>query len=212
MPTFDREKELGYKLIAGVDEAGRGPLAGRVYASAVILPQDNTLFHEINDSKKLSAKKRDILYDFIINNAISYAIAYATNEEIDEINIRNASFLAMRRAVKKLKETPEYILIDGNAYVGSFASRTTSFVGSAELPCEYECIVKGDSRSTSIAAASILAKVARDRYMEEVSTDYPEYGFAKHKGYGTKQHYEAIAKYGILDIHRKSFRLEKEVG
>jgi len=196
MPTFNIERELGYKLIAGVDEAGRGPLAGRVYAASVILPQDELLWEEINDSKKLSAKKRERLYDLITQNAISYEIAYVESDEIDRINIRNASFMAMTKAIKALSKRPEYILIDGNAYNGIL-----------EIP--YECVIKGDSKSISIAAASILAKVARDRYMEEIDVSYPEYGFAKHKGYGTIQHYDAIAKYGILDIHRKSFRLEK---
>ena len=189
-------KELGYKYICGIDEAGRGPLAGDVFAAAVILPE-GYLPEGLNDSKKLTAKKREALFDEITKNAVTYAIASASVEEIEEINIRNASFLAMRRAAEKLTPAPDYLLIDGNAAVGFKTPLTT--------------IVKGDSKSLSIAAASILAKVARDRYITELSEKYPEYNFAKHKGYGTKDHCEALLKYGPCEIHRKSF-LKKILG
>ncbi|MBO4898401.1 MAG: ribonuclease HII [Clostridia bacterium] len=189
-------KELGYKYICGIDEAGRGPLAGDVFAAAVILPEDY-LPEGLNDSKKLTAKKRESLFDEITKNAVTYGIASASVEEIEEINIRNASFLAMRRAAEKLNPAPDYLLIDGNAAVGFNTPLTT--------------IVKGDSKSLSVAAASILAKVARDRYITELSDKYPEYNFAKHKGYGTKEHCEALLKYGPCEIHRKSF-LKKILG
>jgi len=194
MPNFELEKNIDKPFIAGCDEAGRGPLFGRVYAGAVVLPYDDELFSEINDSKKLSEKKREQLFDFICENSISYGIGYCESSEIDELNIRNASFLAMKRAIKQLEPSPNIVLIDGNAF-------------TYELNCPHSCIIKGDSVSTSIAAASILAKVARDRYMRELDEKYPEYGFAKHKGYGTKAHYEAIMKHGVLEEHRKSFNL-----
>lgn len=191
--TYEREHELqaqGYKLVCGVDEAGRGPLAGPVCAAAVILP-DGLEELGINDSKKLSEKKRDMLFDLIKEKAIAYSIATASNDEIDEINILQATFLAMRRAVEGLEISPDYVLIDGNKVPGT---------GIPE-----ESIVKGDAKSISIAAASILAKVTRDRMLLELDKEYPEYKFAQHKGYPTKLHYEMIKEHGILPVHRKSF-------
>lgn len=180
----------GYNIIAGVDEAGRGPLAGPVFASVVILPLDCKI-DGLNDSKKLSEKKREYLYDKIIEKAIDYSVASASEKEIDEINILQATFLAMKRALKKIKIRPDIIFVDGNRDPG-FDIKT-------------ECVVKGDSLIDSISAASILAKVSRDRFIKELAKDYPEYGFEKHKGYGTKAHYEAINKYGISNVHRKTF-------
>lgn len=194
-----RELELieeGKILIAGVDEAGRGPLAGRVYAAAVILDKDVKILG-LEDSKKLSEKKREQLYDEITQKAISWSVAYATESEIDEINILNATHLAMRRAVEGLSVTPDYLIIDGNSI--------------GEMPVPLETMVKGDANSVSVAAASILAKVSRDRYITELDSVYPEYGFRKHKGYGTKAHTDAILKYGVLPIHRTSF-LKKLLG
>lgn len=189
MKQFDLDrKKSGY--LAGVDEAGRGPLAGPVFAAAVILA-DDVIIEGINDSKKLSEKKRERLYDEICEKAISYCVASVDEKEIDDINILQATFKAMRNAVSGLSVTPDYVLIDGNK------SPSTSF---AE-----ETVVKGDSKSMSIAAASILAKVSRDRYITEIADKYPGYGFEKHKGYGTKAHYEAIEKLGICPIHRKTF-------
>lgn len=178
------------RLIAGVDEAGRGPLAGPVCAAAVILPKDLEI-PGLNDSKKLTEKKRDELYDIIIEKAEAYSITMASEQEIDEINILQATFLAMRRALDGLAIRPDMALIDGN--------RETDF----GLPVK--TVVKGDSLSANIAAASILAKVTRDRLMEEYDKQYPEYGFAVHKGYGTKRHYAALDEHGQSPIHRKSF-------
>lgn len=189
-------RKKGYKYIAGVDEAGRGPLAGPVFAAAVIFPED-VYIEGINDSKKLSEKKRDELFDIICEKALAYCIAQSSRERIDEINILNATFEAMNGAVNGLKIKPDYVLIDGNRIRGM------------EIP--HETVVKGDSKSISIAAASILAKVSRDRLMYEMSKKYPEYGFDKHKGYGTKAHCEAILKYGPCEIHRKTF-LKKIIG
>ncbi len=179
-----------FSVVCGVDEAGRGPLAGPVYACAVILPKGH-IVDGANDSKKLSEKKRDILYDKIINECISYSIGIATEQEIDEINILQATFLAMRRAVDGLSVKPDIALIDGNKTPG--------------LDIEQRAIIKGDSKSANISAASIIAKVSRDRYMLEMAEKYPEYQFEKHKGYGTKLHYEMIEKYGISPIHRRTF-------
>ena len=188
--------ESGYKIVCGVDEAGRGPLAGPVYAAAVVLPQ-NFIINGLNDSKKLSARKREFLYNEIIQNSLAFGIAFASETEIDEINILNATFLAMKRAVDELKLKPDIALIDGNR--------------SPKLDVPTKTIIKGDALSASIAAASILAKVARDRFMTDLSCEYPEYNFEKHKGYGTKLHVEAIKKYGPSIIHRKSF-LKKIIG
>ena len=183
--VYEREAFAeGYQTVCGVDEAGRGPLAGPVCAAAVILPA-GLVIDGLNDSKKLTDKKRRELFDVITQNAVSYGIAMASEREIDEINILQATFLAMQRAIDMLA------LIDGN--------RAKDF----GLPVR--TIVKGDSLSASIAAASILAKVTRDRLMEELDETYPQYGFAVHKGYGTKRHYEALREYGPCGIHRQTF-------
>ncbi len=187
--------DLGYKYIAGVDEAGRGPLAGPVFAAAVIFKQ-GVVIPEINDSKKLSEKKREELFDVIVNNALAYAIVSADEKEIDRINILNATLSCFDRAVSSLKIKPDIALIDGNR------------CGKMSVP--FETIVKGDSKSMSVAAASILAKVARDRYITELDSVYPEYNFRKHKGYGTKEHLEAIRIYGPSPIHRLTFKGVKE--
>lgn len=181
----------GFTSVCGVDEAGRGPLAGPVCAAAVILPKDLEL-DGLNDSKKLTAKRREALYDIITAHALAYGIAFASEEEIDTVNILQATFLAMQRAVAQLSRKPEIALVDGNREpdLGSIAVRT---------------IVKGDSLSANIAAASILAKVTRDRYMIEQDERYPQYGFAIHKGYGTQAHYAALRAYGACPIHRRSF-------
>jgi ribonuclease HII len=186
-------RQKGYQHICGVDEAGRGPLCGPVVAAAVILRSDDPI-EGLNDSKKLTENKREVLYDKIKEEAISYGIAYATAAEIDELNILNAALLAMRRAIEMLDPKPDFVLVDGN--------QTRGFTIPAKA------IVKGDAKSPSIAAASILAKVERDRSCIELDKKYPEYGFVKHKGYPTKEHYEAIKKYGITPEHRRSFRLE----
>ncbi|MFI3260164.1 MAG: ribonuclease HII [bacterium] len=190
------EKDLykqGYKYIAGTDEAGRGPLAGDVVAAAVILPEDFEL-EGLNDSKKLSAKKRDLYYDIIIKECLAYSVEIVSAEKIDEINIYEASRLAMNNALDKLEIMPDYILSDAMPL-----KRENS------LP-----IIHGDALSLTIAAASVIAKVTRDRMMEELDEKYPQYGFKKHKGYGTKMHLEMIREHGILDIHRKSYKPVKE--
>ena len=190
--NFEHEAmEKGYSLICGVDEAGRGPLAGPVCAAAVILPTDLDI-PGLNDSKKLTEKKRDELYDIITAQAVAYGIAMVSEEEIDEINILQATFLAMKRAVESLAVKPDFVLIDGN--------REPDL---EDLPLK--TIVKGDSRSANIAAASILAKVTRDRYMTELDAVYPQYGFAVHKGYGTKKHYAALEAFDACPAHRKTF-------
>lgn len=189
--------DAGVDLIAGVDEAGRGPLAGPVCAAAVILPK-GVSYEGINDSKKLSEKKREQLFDLIIQNAVAYSISFCGPEVIDEINIRQATHKAMEEAVSALSAVPDHILIDGNDNI--------------PFDTPYTYIVKGDANSQTIAAASILAKVSRDRLMKELDREYPEYGFAKHKGYGTKEHMEAIRKYGVTKIHRKSFMTDKVLG
>ena len=180
----------GVNLVCGVDEAGRGPLAGPVCAAAVMLPPGLAI-PGLNDSKKLTDKKRRELYDVIIREAVTYGVAFASETEIDEINILQATFLAMERAMQKLSPQPELALIDGN--------RAKDF----GLPVR--TIIKGDSLSASIAAASILAKVTRDRLMEEYDAQYPQYGFAVHKGYGTRRHYEALREFGPCPIHRQTF-------
>ena len=194
MPDFSYEHEAvknGYKLVCGVDEAGRGPLAGPVCAAAVILPFDCEI-EGLNDSKKISEKKREALYDVIIEKAIAFSVAYGTLQEIEEYNILEATYIAMNRAVDGLEIKPDYALIDGN--------RAPKGI---KIPCQ--TIVKGDSKSCSISAASILAKVTRDRLMLEYDKKYPQYLFAKHKGYGTKAHYDAIKQHGVCEIHRLSF-------
>ena len=181
---------MGYQLICGADEAGAGPLAGAVYAGAVILPRELDI-EGLNDSKQVSAKRREILFDEIQEKAVAWAVAWADEKEIDAMNILNARMLAMDRAIRSLKPAPDYALIDGNR------NRGISLVN--------ETVVKGDSRSASIAAASILAKVSRDRYMEEMARRYPEYEYERHKGYPTKRHYELLRKYGPCPIHRRTF-------
>lgn len=182
--------EKGYVNICGVDEAGRGPLAGPVCAAAVILPRGK-IIEGVNDSKKLSEKKREQLFDIIKEESAAYSIGWASVEEIEEINILNAAMLAMKRAVEGLPLQADFAYIDGNK------------TPDLDIPCE--AIVKGDANSMSIAAASILAKVSRDRLMIDYAKQYPEYGFEKHKGYGTKVHNEAILKHGVTPIHRMSF-------
>ena len=186
----------GFEVVCGIDEAGRGPLAGPVYAATVILPKGH-IVEGVNDSKKISEKKRDMLYDKIIEECVDYSIGVATEKEIDEINILQATFLAMRRAVEGLSVKPDIALIDGNK--------------TPNLDIEQRAIIKGDSKSANISAASIIAKVSRDRYMLEMAEKYPEYQFEKHKGYGTKLHYEMIEKYGVSPIHRITF-LKKFLG
>ena len=190
---FAMERALhaeGISLVCGVDEAGRGPLAGPVCAAAVILPEDCVL-PGLDDSKKLNEKKRESLFDSVCEQAVSFGIAFASVEEIEEINILSAALLAMNRAIEKLDPRPELALIDGN---------TTR---SIALPAR--AVVGGDGKCACIAAASILAKVTRDRYMKELARQYPQYGFDQHKGYGTKAHYAAVDKYGLCPAHRPSF-------
>ncbi|MCQ2459689.1 MAG: ribonuclease HII [Ruminococcus sp.] len=187
---YDTAVRNDYPIICGVDEAGRGPLAGDVYAAAVIL-NNETLINYLNDSKKISEKRRELLYDEIIEKADAYCITTASVEEIDNINILQATMLAMKRAVEGLKITPDIALIDGNK--------------TPELNIESRYVIKGDATSASISAASVLAKVARDRYMKKLAEKYPQYEFDKHKGYGTKLHYEKLAEFGISTVHRKTF-------
>lgn len=185
-----RAGEQGFSAVCGIDEAGRGPLAGPVCAAAVILPPDCDI-PGLNDSKKLSEKKREALFPVIQEKALAFGIGWATAEEIDRVNILQATFLAMARAVEALPTPADYALVDGNRM--------------PPLPIPGETIVKGDATSASIAAASILAKVSRDRLLRQLDEAHPEYGFAKHKGYGTQAHYEAIRKYGLLPEHRRGF-------
>ena len=179
-----------FSWICGADEAGRGPLAGPVFAAAVILPR-NAEIEGLNDSKKLSEKKRELLYDTIVEKAVAYQICMVDEKEIDRINILAASMLAMKKAVEGLCVCPDVAYIDGNR------------VPNLKIPAIP--VVKGDAVSASIAAASILAKVSRDRFMLELDRQYPQYGFARHKGYPTKEHYERIGRYGISPVHRISF-------
>ncbi|MCL2018495.1 MAG: ribonuclease HII [Oscillospiraceae bacterium] len=187
---FDDQIRLRRGIICGVDEAGRGPLAGDVYAAAVILPE-GIIISGLDDSKKLTEKKREELYDEIIKKASAYSVAWAIVAEIEELNILGASLLAMRRAVEGLDIKPDYALIDGNQKP------------ALEIDCE--AVIKGDGLSASIAAASILAKVSRDRVLLEISKIYPQYAFEKHKGYGTKLHYEKLREHGACPVHRMSF-------
>lgn len=182
--------EKGYNFICGVDEAGRGPLCGPVVAAAVILPKD-VCIEGVNDSKKISEKKREKLYDEIINKALAIGVGISDVDVIESVNILNATKLAMKQAISNLNVTPDYVLIDGNQMI--------------DIDIEARTVVSGDAKSESIAAASIIAKVTRDRMLRKWDEDYPEYGFAKHKGYGTKMHIEAISKYGLSPIHRPSF-------
>ncbi len=198
MKEIENELYLeGYNFIAGIDEAGRGPLAGPVCAAAVILPKD-AVIEGVNDSKKLSAKKRDMLFDEIKEIAVAYAVEFVYPDVIDDINIRQATALAMHNAVENLRQKADFVIVDGNDNI------------PYDIPYRY--VIKGDAKSQSIAAASILAKVSRDRLMEELDEKYPEYGFKKHKGYGTKVHMEAIRKYGVTDVHRKSFMTANVLG
>ncbi len=193
MPNYEFENELyeqGFTVVAGTDEAGRGPLAGDVYAAAVILPA-GLVIEGLDDSKKLTDKKREALYEVIKKEAISYAVATASVEEIDTLNILNASQLAMRRAVAMLSPCPDAVLVDGNV--------------AREFSMHAKTLIKGDSKSMSVAAASILAKVERDRYMTELDRLYPQYFFAKHKGYSTKLHMDLVRELGPSDVHRKTF-------
>lgn len=187
---YDSELRTQFSVVCGIDEAGRGPLAGDVYAAAVIF-DEGTVIEGINDSKKLTEKKREQLFDEIKAKAKAYCIATASIAEIEEINILAAAMLAMKRAYDGVGMSADVVLVDGN--------KLPPIKGNVKT------VVKGDATSASIAAASILAKVARDRYMDELAKQYPEYGFAKHKGYGTKAHYEAVDKYGLCPIHRPSF-------
>ncbi len=195
--TFEHQAhEQGFEVVCGVDEAGRGPLAGPVCAAAVILP-DGLVIEGLDDSKKLTEKKRDALYDVICQEAIAYGVAFASVEEIEEMNILQATFLAMKRAVESLSVKPDLALVDGNQ--------------KPSLSIQARTLVKGDAKSPSIAAASILAKVTRDRLMTEIAEQYPQYEFPRHKGYGTKLHYEKIMEHGISPVHRRSF-LKKITG
>ena len=182
--------DAGEQLLCGVDEAGRGPLAGPVCAAAVILPR-GLCIPGLNDSKKLTEKKREALYDVICSSAVSYGIAFATVDEIEEVNILNAAMLAMNRAIESLSVQPSLALIDGNR--------------NRAIKIASRCVVKGDAKCADIAAASVLAKVTRDRYMLKMAEKYPQYKFEKHKGYGTKDHYAALREYGPCEIHRPSF-------
>ena len=193
MDKLEYERELvnkGYKLVAGVDEVGRGPLAGPVVAGAVILPKDCDILY-INDSKKLSEKKREELYDIIMEKAVAVGLGYASPERIDEINILQATYEAMREAIKNLSVSPDILLND---------AVTIPEVSIKQIP-----IIKGDAKSISIGAASIIAKVTRDRLMVEYDKVFPEYGFASNKGYGSEAHINALKKYGPTPIHRRSF-------
>lgn len=193
MPNFEFEEKYkaeGYKVICGIDEAGRGPLSGSVVAAAVILPPD-VMIPGLNDSKKLTPKKRDMLYDVILREAVAVGVGMASPEEIDRLNILNADMLAMRRAVENLKTPPDLALVDGNI--------------ARDLPVTAVPVIKGDALSLSIAAASVIAKVTRDRLCIKDDENYPQYGFGKHKGYGTKEHMEALRTYGPCPIHRRSF-------
>ena len=193
MDLWEIEKEIiasGVSPVCGVDEAGRGPLAGPVCAAAVLLPTGLEIAG-LKDSKKLSAVKRELLYDEITAKAVSYGIAFATVEEIERLNILGATYLAMNRAIAKLDPAPRLALIDGNR--------------SSGIEYNSRCVVGGDAKCASIAAASILAKVTRDRYMLQMAERYPQYGFADHKGYGTKAHYAALREFGPCEIHRPSF-------
>lgn len=186
----DKLYSEGYNFVCGVDEAGRGPLCGPVVAAAVILPKDEYI-EGVNDSKKLTEKKREKLYDDIMKKAVAASIGISDVDVIEKVNILNATKLAMKQAIEKLSIKPDYVLIDGNQMI--------------DINIKAETVVSGDAKSLSIAAASIIAKVTRDRMLIEFDKKYPEYGFAKHKGYGTKSHIEAIQKYGLTDIHRPSF-------
>ena len=188
---YDKAIKEDFPVLCGVDEAGRGPLCGPVCCAAVVL-KDDFCCDEINDSKKISEKKREKLFDVIIENCVSYSIVFIDSKTIDEINILNASLYGMKQAVKELNLTPDLVIVDGNKV-------------PHEMEIETKAVVKGDAKSLSIAAASILAKVSRDRYMEKLHEQYPQYRLDKHKGYPTKLHYELLAEHGIQNFYRKSF-------
>lgn len=190
----NRQYDLGFDPVCGCDEAGAGPLAGPVYAAAVILPR-GLVIEGLTDSKKLSEKKREALFDVIKEKAIAFSVASVDEKEIDAVNILNARLRAMELAIQGLAVKPAFALIDGNRNRG--------------ITCPNLCIVKGDALSASISAASVLAKVSRDRFMLEMAKKYPEYGFERHKGYGTKLHYERLRQYGPCPIHRRSFDLHE---
>lgn len=202
MLEFENELEKdGYKFIAGIDEAGRGPLAGSVYTAMVIMPlEKDKIINGVNDSKKLTPKKRYELFDKITKTAIAYSICAIDENTIDSVNILEATKLGMANCLQNISVKPDFCLVD--------------YVAGLSLNCPFKTIVKGDAKSYNIACASILAKVARDRYMCEMAEKYPEYQFEKHKGYGTKLHYELIEKFGVSKIHRKSFlkNLEEHFG
>lgn len=193
--SFDEDKRTQFGIICGIDEAGRGPWVGDVYAAAVVF-ETGVFIDGLDDSKKLSEKKRELLYDEIIEKATAYSIATATVEEIEELNILQATFLAMKRAYEGLSVKPALALVDGN--------------GTPPIPCDVQTVVKGDSVSASIAAASILAKVARDRYMKELDERYPQYKLASNKGYGTAVHIKALQEHGVSPVHRRSFLKKQE--
>lgn len=186
----NKAREKGYKIICGIDEAGRGPLAGPVCAAAVILPKDK-IIEGINDSKKITEKKREKIFEDILKEAVSVGIGWASVEEIEEINILNAAMLAMKRAVDDMKTKPDFAYVDGNT--------------TPPLNIDCETVTGGDAKIMSVAAASIVAKVSRDRLMRKYADEYPDYGFDKHKGYGTKAHTAAILEYGACPLHRPSF-------
>lgn len=193
-PDFSLEKKFWSidKLVAGIDEAGRGPIAGPVVAASVIFPINTPIIEGLNDSKKISEKKRTLIYDKVIENSLAYSYSFIDNFKIDEINILQATMLAMTTSVEKLSVNPNHLLVDGNYFKPYFIT--------------YDTIVKGDAISASIAAASVIAKVTRDKWMIEVAhKEYPEYDFINNKGYGTKKHYQAIEKHGICKYHRRSF-------
>ena len=193
--TFEREAfSAGYRHVCGVDEAGAGPLAGPVYAAAVILPLDLEMPY-LNDSKQVTPKRRNALFDAIREQAVAWSVASVSEQEIDELDILNARIRAMELAIEGLEPPADFALVDGNRDHGSRCA----------IAAPHRLIVKGDSRSASIAAASILAKVSRDRYMEELDRQYPQYGFAQHKGYGTRFHYQMLDTYGPSPAHRRSF-------
>lgn len=197
MTLFEYDRNLGYNRLCGIDEAGRGPLCGPVCAAAVILPPDAEI-DGLNDSKKLTEKKREALFDVICDTAVSYGIGFASVEEIETLNILQATFLAMCRAAEQLSVRPDMVLIDGDKV-------------PPNMPFSARSLVKGDATSASIAAASVLAKVSRDRVLRKLDEQYPQYGFAKHKGYGTAAHFEALKQYGLSPVHRRSF-LKKFLG